>query len=173
MTEYGRNTRCWAFCPQWDSLHWQTLLKTPICHGRDFFKTRLKFGVFPTQASFLPSLLSQVSTLHHGLKTHLIYSCSLPFHILKVFSPVSFLHIEFCLGIYFLDEGTHKNERGYLFCFWLLASEVLREACVYVCGLRQHEQSLAVLAAFSLLGSCNTMRESGPGFLFIGSGSNS
>ena len=102
---------------------------TPNWPGQDFFKTVLKFAVLPTQASFLPSLLSQVSTLPPGWKPHPIYSSFLPLYISKVFPPINFLHIEFCPRVCFLEEGTHKKERGPLFFFppLLLASEMLRE----------------------------------------------
>lgn len=114
--------------------------RTPNWPGQDFFKTVLKFGVLPTQASFLPSLLSQVSTLPPGLKPHPIYSSSLPLYISKVFPPINFLHIEFCPTVCFLEEGTHKKERGHFFFFFFPASGFRNAKGDHMnaCGLQQH-----------------------------------
>ena len=94
--------------------------------GQDIFKTVLKFRVLATEASFLLSLLSQVSSLPPGLKTHPIYSCSLPLYTSKVFPTINNQACWILPGVCFLEESAHKKE-GVQFFLQLLASEVLRE----------------------------------------------
>lgn len=55
--------------------HWGTKFKTPLttfaCQqpSQDFLRASMQYETQPTQASFLPSLLSQESQQHNGLKS--------------------------------------------------------------------------------------------------------
>lgn len=60
-----------AVIEHWGTTQFKTPLTTFACQqpSQDFLRASMQYETQPTQASFLPSLLSQVSQQHNGLKS--------------------------------------------------------------------------------------------------------
>lgn len=84
-------------------------LRTPSRPGLDFLKGVLQSDLPITQSFFLSPLLSQVSDLHHGLKTLPIMPAASSLNSSQVFLPRNLLHDSFHLGTCFLEDSSqHK-----------------------------------------------------------------
>lgn len=102
LTEHSEGTSAGPFLNT--GLLWQATLVPgpPIQPGATFLRTTPQPEAPPTQASFLPPPLSQVSSLqsrHKALPVH----CSLLFILYRQSLPINLLHISFHLGICFLN----------------------------------------------------------------------
>ena len=99
-TEHGGVLEPRHFYPLWDASNGQSLLWAPLVARPGLSQSRVQAP--PTQFPFLPSLLSQGSDLHTGLKLLPASSTLSPLFFIDV-SSRNLLTVSFCLGIIFLE----------------------------------------------------------------------